>query len=91
MSTYDDPNGSVWCFETPAEDNYSWSLSEWIQEVIDNPSEEAIAAIRALWDNDTSWDTIVRRFNTEGSVWHVWFMDGVRAYMRLDDDNSNAN
>ena len=86
MTTYDDPNGSVWCLESPSEEMYSFMLSDWIQEVIDNPSEEAIAAIRALWDNDTSWETIVRRFNTDGSVWYVWWMDGVRTYMQLSLD-----
>jgi hypothetical protein len=74
---------TIWMLESQAEESYSYSLSEWIQEVIDNPSDDAIASIRTLWDNE-SWESIVSRFNTEGSVWYVWWMDGVRTYMQLD-------
>ena len=89
-NTIDDPNGSVWCFESAREDDYSYMLSDWIQEVIDCPSDEAIGAIRSLWNND-SWECIVRRFNTEGSVWYCWWIDGVRAYMRMDESPSDNN
>jgi len=33
--------------------------------------------LRKLWDNE-SWQGIKKKLETEGSVWYVWWMDGVR-------------
>lgn len=77
--------GDIWELESPMERDYGYSLSVWIQDVIDEPSDAGIAAIRALWDNE-SWESIVERFQTEGSTWAVWFSDGLNAYMKLDKE-----
>lgn len=67
--------------ETQGEEVAAWELSKLIQSVIDSQEETQIAYIRGLWDNDP-WEWIVQRFQTEGSTWYVWWMDGVRAYMQ---------
>lgn len=74
---------SIICLETPQEETYSAMLADWLEEVIQDPSPLAIKALRSLWDNE-SWESIQRKFQTEGSVWYVWWMDGVRAYMAID-------
>ena len=40
-----------------------------------------IKELRALWDGE-EWEDILKKANTEGSTWYVWWMDGVRKYMR---------
>lgn len=73
--------------ESPEEKDYSQFLSDYIQETIESQDKHSIAYIRALWD-DESWESIVRKANTEGSTWYVWWMDGVRAYMLMDSKES---
>ena len=51
-------------------------LNQLIQNAIDYPTDEDISFIRSLWDNE-SWESIVRKYNTEGSVWVCWWYDGV--------------
>lgn len=58
-------------------------LSDLIQENIDTPNEEQIEKIRSLWDGE-SWDSIIEKFQTEGSTWYVWWQDGVQAYAQSD-------
>jgi hypothetical protein len=62
---------------------YSASLSLWINYVIKTQNPKDIKAICSLW-NDESWESIVRKFQTEGSVWVVWWTDGVIEYAKLD-------
>lgn len=57
-------------------------LSELIQDNIDNPNEEQINKIRSYWDGEP-WYSIVEKFQTEGSVWYVWWTDGVSAYLKV--------
>jgi len=38
------------------------------------------AYLRKLWDGE-SWQDIKRKLLTEGSVWYVWWMDGVRQHL----------
>ena len=73
------------CCYQAFEDN-SYFLSEWIADTIAEPSPESIAEIRKLWDNE-SWESIAEKFNTEGSVWVVWWQEGVQAYMKLNKDS----
>ena len=30
---------------------------------------------------ESPWETIKERMETEGSVWYVWYMDGIRKYI----------
>jgi hypothetical protein len=73
--------------ENEEEIKYSNSLATWIEATIESPDPKSIKGICSLWD-DESWEEIVERFNTEGSTWYVWWMDGVRAYMRIDKRES---
>ena len=36
--------------------------------------------LKKLWDNE-SWKSIKEKLNTEGSVWYVWWIDGVRQHL----------
>lgn len=71
---------SVWKLETPREDEAIDLLGLLIQEAMDTQDPKLIAYLRSLWDGE-SWESIQEKVNTEGSVWYVWQMDGVRAYM----------
>lgn len=62
-------------------DTHSDMLSEMIQDNIDNPDQAQIEKIRAFWDGE-KWDSIVAKFETEGSTWYVWWTDGVQAYVQ---------
>ena len=62
---------------------YSSSLSLWINYAIKTQDPSDIKAIRSLW-NDESWESAVRKFQTEGSMWIVWWTDGVSEYARND-------
>lgn len=69
-----------------SESYYSWyshSLATWIAKTIVSGNTQDIAAISGLWD-DEPWESIVEKTQTEGSIWYVWWADGVRAYMQLD-------
>lgn len=60
-------------------DSLSDGLSMWIQDTIESQDQESIKQIRALWDNE-SWESIMKKVSVEGSVWYVWWMDGVCAF-----------
>jgi len=34
--------------------------------------------------SDYNWQTIKERMETEGSVWYVWYMDGIRKMMSMN-------
>ena len=66
---------------------YSASLTLWIKYAIKQHDLEDIKKIRSFW-NDESWESIVRKFQTEGSMWVVWWTDGVIEYERTDRKQS---
>lgn len=39
--------------------------------------------LKKLWP-ECNWTTIKERLQTEGSVWYVWWMDGVRQYLQKE-------
>jgi hypothetical protein len=45
------------------------------------------AYLRRLWDGE-SWKSIKEKLMTEGSVWYVWWMDGVRQHLENITVNS---
>ncbi|MGC9384205.1 MAG: hypothetical protein ACP5D6_06370 [Kosmotogaceae bacterium] len=53
-------------------------LYSWAKE----GDEGAKETILMLYDDD-DWETIQERMETEGSVWYVWYMDGVRKMIHL--------
>lgn len=62
---------------------YSYLLSQWIERISENPDEAEIKAICQLWDNE-SWESILKKYNTEGSVWYVWWFDGVHSFIQRE-------
>lgn len=74
----------VICLESRMEQDYSYFLSEMIEDARVNGTEEEIALIRSFWGNENSWEEIQERAAVEGSTWYVWWMDGVRAYLRYE-------
>ena len=62
---------------------YTQSLSLWIEDTLKTQDPLAIKALRSLWD-DESWKSIVKKYETQGSTWYVWWMDGVKAYFLRD-------
>lgn len=83
------PHGSIIQLESQDEEYYSFSLSTWIEATIDSQDKVSMAAISQLWDGE-SWEDVVAKFKVEGSTWYVWWMDGVREYMRIDRDNPDT-
>ena len=75
----DDPRGSIWSFETGEEEAAAQMLSEIAQEALggDETRQELLVG---LWDGE-SWESIAKKLQTEGSVYYVWWMDGVRAFL----------
>jgi hypothetical protein len=75
---------TVICLESAMEQDYSFFLSELIEEAKEGGTEEEIEFIRSLWGHQYSWDAIKEMAAVEGSTWYVWWMDGVRAYIRYE-------
>ncbi len=61
------------------EEMISYHLSRLISDAMESKDEKSIAFIRSLWD-DEPWEDIVEKFGTEGSVWVVWWADGINAF-----------
>lgn len=73
---------TVICLESAVEQDYSFFLSELIEEAKAGGTEEEIELIRSFWGKQYSWDDIQEKAAADGSTWYVWWMDGVRAYIR---------
>ena len=69
--------------ESSGEETCSYLLSRWIQETVASKDPNEKRKIRRLWGNE-KWKSIMRKVETEGSVWYVWWMDGVHAYMKRE-------
>lgn len=86
---------TVICLESNIEQDYSWFLSELITEAKESGDAEGIAFIRSFWNNEDTWEEILEKTSYEDSRWYVWWMDGVRAYLRYEmkedtsDDSSH--
>ena len=72
----------VWTLETDKEKKYSDYLTMICQTAMDG-NKKAQNYLRKIWDNET-WQSIKEKLETEGSVWYVWFMDGVSKLMTLE-------
>lgn len=66
----------VWDLESPDEKVTSDILSGYCSVALDGNKVNQ-QFLRGLWDNE-SWESIKKKLETEGSVWYVWWMDGVR-------------
>lgn len=79
------------CLETGQEEAASYFLSELINEAIETKDRNLIRRLRRLWQfdafgrgrkNGERWASIKRKAAVEGSAWYVWWMDGVRTFMK---------
>lgn len=76
--------------ETPSEEVAIEQLAALITEAIENPNEHLIAFLRGLWDNEP-WESIVKKFSSEGSTWYVWWLDGVRFFINQEKQEARDN
>jgi len=70
--------GDVWTLETPLEEQASASLSQ-VAELACGGNRKAQNYLKRLWDE--RWQSVKTKLETEGSVWYVWWMDGVRQHI----------
>lgn len=52
-----------------------------IEIAIETEDKELIAEIRSYWDNE-SWESILKKYDTEESTWCVWWEDGVKNFIK---------
>ena len=71
----------IWTLEAPDEEMASIDLNQVINRAFKSSGTFERAYLRRLWDNE-SWKSIKAKLETEGSVWYVWYMDGVRQHIR---------
>lgn len=71
----------VWKLESADQDMASDDLNCIIDKALTFRGVSERAYLRKLWDGE-SWESIKRKALTEGSVWYVWYMDGVNTHLR---------
>jgi len=69
----------VWQLETSSQECGVNIVNELYQQAIDGKVSSR-NLLKKIYDED--WKTIKERFETEGSVWYVWLMDGVNNLLR---------
>lgn len=83
--------GDVWCFHDEEFESASYMLSQLIDEARTTHDRSLIRRIRRCWQFNAfgqgnrrgeRWSSILRKVDTEGSTWVVWWTDGVRNFMR---------
>jgi len=73
--------------ESEDEDYASDMLSQIVNKAIQGDVKQQ-QFLSDLWDGE-NWDSILKKVQTEGSVWYVWWMDGVRKLLsQLDTDDA---
>ncbi len=77
--------------ETKEEDAASHLLSQLLEEAIETHDPNLIRRLRRLWRHDINgrsskhgerWASIKHKASVEGSTWYVWWMEGVRNFMK---------
>lgn len=69
----------VWQLENEQQIAASEDLNVFIMQAL-NGKRSSLNYLKTLWP-ECSWQTIKDRLNTEGSVWYVWWMDGVNQHI----------
>jgi hypothetical protein len=74
------PNGDIIELENEAQHFYSDLLGALVNHAREHGEDqpELVSYLRGIWDGE-SWESILKKCDTEGSVWYVWWMDGVSA------------
>lgn len=71
--------GDVWTLETLSEEVAGEELRIIVDLALDKHSTWARNYLKTLWPED-SWERIKEKLLAEGSIWYVWWMDGVRQH-----------
>lgn len=69
----------VWCLESSCQEHASNELSIIAQSAIDG-ERSCQNYLKKLWP-ECSWKTIKERIMAEGSIWYVFWMDGVNQHI----------
>lgn len=79
--------GDVWKLETPEEEEAVMQLNLVIEHAFGDPPEDVALAQEYLEEVfEESWERVKEKLETEGSVWYVWFMDGVHKFMEMNKE-----
>lgn len=76
----------VWQLELEAEEIGQEDLIEIVDDAIKG-NRKAQNYLKKLWDE--KWLPIKEKLLTDGSVWYVWWMDGVRQHLRNGIERSD--
>ena len=69
----------IWQLENDQQIAASEDLNDIISCALDG-EQYSIDYLKSLWP-ECNWQTIKKRVNVEGSVWCVWYMDGVNQHI----------
>ena len=69
----------VWCFETSTEEFAIYEIAELYARAQTRSGTAERNILKHCFED--SWQTIKTRMEVEGSIWYVWWMDGVRKYI----------
>jgi len=70
---------NIWQLENEQQIAASEDLNILIMQAL-NGKRSSLNYLKTLWP-DCNWQTIKDRLNTEGSVWYVWWTDGVNQHL----------
>ena len=65
----------VWKLEIPEQDGAIGYINFLYRQATEYRSVSARNFLKKLYED--SWKTIKERMKAEGSIWYVWYMDGV--------------
>ena len=65
----------VWKLETPEQDHAIDYINFLYHQATEYRSVSARNFLKKLYED--SWEAIKERMEAEGSIWYVWYMDGV--------------
>ena len=71
--------GDVWSFETPDENIACDMINNIYQKALKRSGTKERNILKDCFED--GWDTIKEKFEVEGSVWYVWYMDGVNQHI----------
>ena len=74
----------VWQLENEQQTDASEDLNI-IAECAYSGNKEDQGYLKTLWP-ECNWQTIKKRLATEGSIWYVWWMDGVNQHILNTQD-----
>ena len=70
----------VWVLENTSQECASTDLGFIIDQALTFQGVSERAYLRRLWYGEP-WPKIKEKLLTEGSVWYVWYMDGVNQHL----------